>query len=154
MEIGYETNKGKKENSTIKRVSFEDITVLHNFHKPVLSIHNADDARISDISYKNIVVEEATVGRGDGTDSLMELKICNSGNWSTTLTRGWIENVTIDGFKVLAGNKFLPSVIKGYDGEHQVTDVKIKNMSIKGKAVKSAKDGDVTIENAENISFE
>lgn len=156
MEIGYETNKGNKENSTIKRVSFENITVLHNFHKPVLSIHNADNAAISDITYKNIVVEEATVGRGDGTEQLIDIQVCNSGNWSTTLTRGTISNVTIDGMNVLYGNDFLPSVIKGYDSEHMVDGVTIKNLKIKGKDIKSAEDGGFIIEDSKtkNIVFE
>ena len=38
-EIGYETRA-----NFIEDITFEDITILHNFHKPVLSIHNADNA--------------------------------------------------------------------------------------------------------------
>ncbi|MDE6056240.1 MAG: hypothetical protein K2G55_21340, partial [Lachnospiraceae bacterium] len=33
MEIGYETNKGKMEDSSIQDITFTDIYVLHNFHK-------------------------------------------------------------------------------------------------------------------------
>lgn len=154
MEIGYETNKGNKENSIIKNVTFEDITVLHNFHKPVLSIHNADNAAISDITYKNIVVEEACMGRGDGTKELIDLQIVNSGNWSTTMDRGTISNVTIDGFKVLYGNDELPSIIKGYDSEHKIDGVTIKDLNIKGKAIKSFEDGTFTIDDNSTANLE
>ncbi|MCR5837587.1 MAG: hypothetical protein K6G88_13895 [Lachnospiraceae bacterium] len=146
MEIGYETNKGNKENSKISNIRFENITVLHNFHKPVLSIHNADNALVKDISYKNIVVEEATVGKGDGTPELMDIGIVNSGNWSTTMDRGQVENVTIDGFKVLYGNDSLPSKIKGYDAEHIIKGVHINNLEIKGKKIKSLEDGEFTVD--------
>ena len=44
MEIGYETDKGLTLDPEISDVTFEDITVLYNFHKPVISIHNSDDA--------------------------------------------------------------------------------------------------------------
>ncbi|MBE5957517.1 MAG: hypothetical protein E7254_01465 [Lachnospiraceae bacterium] len=155
MEIGYETNKGKKENSKISNIKFNNITVLHNFHKPVLSIHNADNALVTDISYKNIVVEEATVGRGDGTPDLIDIGIVNSGNWSSTMDRGYIENVAIDGFKVLYGNEKLPSKIKGYDADHLVKGVSIKNLEIKGKKIKSLEDGEFTVDkNTADITIE
>lgn len=146
MEIGYETNKGKKENSIIDDVSFENITVLHNFHKPVLSIHNADDAAISNISYKNIVVEDASMGQGDGTQQLIDLKVLQNSTWSATQERGTIKNVTIDGFKVLYGNDVIPSSIEGYDEEHNIDGVTIKGLNIKGKDIKSFEEGAFNID--------
>lgn len=140
MEIGYETNKGQKENSTIDNVLFEDITVLHNFHKPVLSIHNADDAAVSNIQYKNIVVEDAQLGRGDGTMELIDFQIVNNANWSTTDNRGTISNVTIDGFKVLDGKDGLKVNFKGFDAEHNIKDVTIKGLEIKGKSITNDSD--------------
>ena len=154
MEIGYETNKGDKENSTIENVTFEDITVLHNFHKPVLSIHNADNAAISNVTYKNIVVEDACMGLGDGTKELIDLQELTNSGWSTTSDRGTISNVTIDGFKVLYGNESLPSQIKGFDEEHGIDGVSISGLNIKGKDIKSFEDGEFevdedTVKNAE-----
>ena len=154
MEIGYETNKGDKENSTIENVTFEDITVLHNFHKPVLSIHNADNAAISNVTYKNIVVEDACMGLGDGTKELIDLQVLTNSGWSTTSDRGTISNVTIDGFKVLYGNESLPSQIKGFDEEHGIDGVSISGLNIKGKDIKSFEDGEFevdedTVKNAE-----
>lgn len=140
MEIGYETNKGSKENSTIENVSFEDITILHNFHKPVLSIHNADDAAVSDITYKNIVVEDAQLGRGDGAMDLIDFQIVKNDGWSTTDERGTISNVTVDGFKVLDGTEGLRVNFKGYDAEHNITDITIKGLNIKGTDITNDSD--------------
>lgn len=137
MEIGYETNKGSKENSIIDDVTFENITVLHNFHKPIISIHNADNATVQNISYKNIVVEDASVGQGDGTQYLIDIQVLQNNGWSTTPDRGQVKNVTIDGLTVLYGNEILPSQIKGHNEEHIVDGVSIKNLKIKGKDVKS-----------------
>lgn len=146
MEIGYETNKGKKENSIIDDISFEDITVLHNFHKPVLSIHNSDDTAVSNITYKNIVVEDASMGQGDGTQQLIDLQVLQNSSWSSTKERGTISNVTIDGFKVLYGNDFIPSTIEGYDEEHNIDGVTIKGLNIKGKNITSFEDGAFSID--------
>lgn len=66
MEIGYETNKGERADAVIEKICFTDICVLHNYHKPALSIHNADDAVVKDVVFRDIVVEDAQMGSGDG----------------------------------------------------------------------------------------
>ena len=37
----------------------ENITVLNNYHKAAMSIHNADQADIRDVHFRNITVENA-----------------------------------------------------------------------------------------------
>lgn len=135
MEIGYETNKGSKENAIIDDITFEDITVLHNFHNTVISIHNADDATVQNVSYKDIVIEDASVGQGDGRNYLVDIQVLENGEWTTTPNRGQIKNVAFDGMKVLYGNDMLPSLIKGYDEEHIVENVSFKNITIKDKKI-------------------
>jgi hypothetical protein len=156
MEIGYETNKGNKEKSVIDDVLFEDITVLHNFHKPVISIHNADNTTVKNITYKNITVEDASVGQGDGTQYLIDLEVLQNDGWSTTSDRGQVTDVTIDGLNVLYGNDILPSLIQGYDKDHKVSNVTIKNMTVKGQKIKSADDGIFTVDalTTDNINIE
>ena len=68
MEIGYETDKGWVLDPEISEVLFEDITVLYNFHKPVISIHNSDDAFVHSIAYHNIVVENAFMQGDNGNN--------------------------------------------------------------------------------------
>jgi hypothetical protein len=136
MEIGYETNKGKKEDAKLSEITFENITVLNNFHKPVISVHNADDALITDITFRNIIVENAQMGSGDGDELpyLIDFNIAQSTNWSTTKERGQIRNVLIDGVKVLSG-RFNGSRIQGFDETHTVEDITIRNLEILGERI-------------------
>uniref|UniRef100_UPI004055A76A glycosyl hydrolase family 28 protein n=1 Tax=Acetatifactor sp. TaxID=1872090 RepID=UPI004055A76A len=157
MEIGYETNKGRREDATITDVTFEDITVLHNYHKPVISIHNADDAIISGITFRNIVVEDAQMGEGDGNvmPYLIDLHIAQNASWSSTEERGQITDVTIDGVKVLGG-KFCTSRIQGYDEEHKITNVSISNLEILGEKITDFETGKFIIHEptTENITIQ
>ncbi|HHW56298.1 MAG TPA: hypothetical protein GXX15_01250 [Clostridia bacterium] len=154
-EIGYETNKGKQPNSTISNITFKNITVLYNFHKPVISIHNSDDALVENITYQNIVVENAQMGSGDAGDNnqLIDFAILPS-QWSSTHERGNIRAVTVENVKVLRGN-FPPSRIVGYDENHTIENVKIKNLLILGKKINSLDEGKFkTNQFAKNISIE
>ena len=144
MEVGYETNKGQKINATIQNVTFENITVLHNFHKPVMSIHNADDAAVSDICFRNIVVEDASMGKGDAGDNaqLIDITIV-SNSWSSTKTRATIDGVVFDDIQVLGGDdlidfkegNFCPIRIRGFDEEHLCSNITVKDLVILGEAV-------------------
>ncbi len=154
MEIGFETNKGSTTDAKISDITFEDITVLNNFHKPVLSIHNADDAIVSDISYRNIVVENAQMGSGDGKDMpyLIDLWVTKNPNWTTTPERGQIRNITIDGVKVLEG-KFNGSRIQGFDETHTIENVTIKNLEILGEKINTLEQGKFEIDAATTKSL-
>ncbi|MBQ6889328.1 MAG: hypothetical protein IJN54_17670 [Lachnospiraceae bacterium] len=142
MELGYETNKGSLNNVSMTNVTFENITVLNNFHKPVVSVHNADDALVSDILFKNIIVEDNRVGSGDASTMpyLIDINIAQSSNWSTTKERGTISNVTIENMQVLSGN-FPKSRINGFDAEHKAENITIKNLSILGEDIKDFEGG-------------
>jgi polygalacturonase len=147
MEIGFETNKGSKENAVISNITFEDITVLSNFHKPIISIHNSDDATVKDITYKNITIENAQSGSGDGVDMpyLIDFWIMKNSGWSTTEERGQIRNVTIDGVKVLGGRD-LASRIQGFDETHTIEGVTIKNLEVLGNKITSFEQGKFEID--------
>lgn len=102
MEIGYETDKGLTLDPEISDVLFENITVLYNFHKPVISIHNSDDAYVHDIVHRNILVKNAFMQGDNGNNKeLIEMTLQNSA-WSTVKDEfGSIDNVLIDGLTVL-----------------------------------------------------
>lgn len=157
MEVGYETNKGNQSDASIKNVEFSDITVLNNFHKPVISVHNGDDALVENIIFRGITVEHEEVGSGDVGDMayLIDLNIMQNSNWSTTQERGKIQNITIEDVNFLDGT-LNASRICGYDAEHKVENVTFKNLTILGKRVKSAQDGNFEIddETVSNIQFE
>lgn len=147
MEVGYETNKGNKEGSYIRNITFGDICVLNNFHKPVISVHNADDAAVEDILFENIVVENEQVGNGDGDEMpyLIDLNIAQNGNWSTTKERGTISNITIRNVDFLKG---IPNAsrIQGYDREHKVENVMIENLTMFGRKISDLQEGNFLID--------
>ena len=129
-EIGYETRA-----KVIENVTFRDITVLHAFHKPVISIHNSDHALVRQILFENIVVEDARMGQGDGTPYLIEFSTEES-QWSATLKRGVIEDVTVQGVQVLSGIK--PSVrIFSHDENSRIDRVQISGLILLGEEIKS-----------------
>ena len=144
MEIGYETNKGGKLKPTIQNVTFSNITVLHNFHKPVMSIHNADDAEVSGIVFHDITVEDASMGKGDAGKNcqLIDITIAQS-SWSTSKKRGTVHDILFDGISVLDGDdgidfkegNLCPIRIQGFDEEHLCRDITIRNLEILGKKV-------------------
>ena len=142
MEIGYETNKGSQPEAMIKNVTFDGVTVLNNFHKPVISIHNGDDAVVEQITFRNIVVEHEEVGSGDGVDMpyLIDIAILQNSNWSTTKERGAIRDIVLENISFLEGNKN-PSRITGYDDTHKVENIKIHNLNLFGKEVHSLAEG-------------
>ena len=139
MEIGYETDKGLTLDPEISDVLFEDITVLYNFHKPVISIHNSDDAFVHDITYRNIVVENAMMQGDNGNNKeLIEMTLQNSG-WSTVTDEfGSIDSVLIDGLTVVntADGKVPASRFSGQGPENRITNVTIKNVTILGQPIR------------------
>lgn len=136
MEIGYETVGAVMDN-----ISFTNITVLHNFHKPVISIHNGNNANITNVLYDTITVEDASMGRGDagGNNQLVEIAVEFNSTWSTnhkTTALGSIDGVVVKNVSVLAGNNVLPIRIagsrdmrSGYGASiHYVTNVVLDNI--------------------------
>ena len=143
MEIGYETDKGYTLDPEISEVLFEDITVLYNFHKPVISIHNSDDAFVHDITYRNIVVENAFMQGDNGNNKeLIEMSLAKS-SWTTVRDEfGTIDNILIDGLTVVntVNGKVPRSRIAGQDEDHQITNVTLQNVTILGEPMSDLKE--------------
>lgn len=156
MEIGYETDKGMTLDPEISDVLFEDITVLYNFHKPVISIHNSDDAFVHDITYRNIVVENAFMQGDNGNNKeLIEMTLQNSG-WSTVTDEfGSIDNVLIDGLTVVntLDGRVPASRFSGQSPENRITNVTLQNISILGSPITDLEAMNVSVnEYCENIT--
>ena len=149
MEIGYETDKGLTLDPEISDVLFEDITVLYNFHKPVISIHNSDDAFVHDITYRNIVVENAFMQGDNGNNKeLIEMTLQNS-SWSTVRDEfGSIDNVLIDGLNVTntADGKIPRSRMSGIGEENMITNVTLQNVRILGEPITTLKEMKLSID--------
>ena len=142
MEIGYETDKGMTLDPEIADVLFENITVLYNFHKPVISIHNSDDAFVHHITYRNIVVENALMQGDNGFNKeLIEMTLQNS-SWSTVRDEfGSIDQVLIDGLTVLntENGKVPASRLSGQSEENMITNVTLRNVNILGSPITDLK---------------
>lgn len=157
MEIGFETV-----GQVMDEIIFENITVIHNFHKAIISIHNGNNANITNVTFKNIVVEDASMGKGDGKNVLIELTCEFSSTWSTqhkTTALGSIDGVTIENIEVLSANNPAISIRgskdmrEGYQNtEHYVSNVTMRNVVIEGQKIDETYDN-LEMTYAKNIVF-
>ncbi len=159
MEVGYETIGEKMED-----ISFSNITVLHAFHKPVMSIHNGNNAKIRNVRYENITVEDASMGRGDGNPYLFDFDVSYSPTWSDNHKKtglGDIDGVDVSNVLVLSGYENPKVKVTGsmetrdgYTKEaHYVKNVHFKNVSVLGEAVDGSYAGYVN-SYAQGVTFE
>lgn len=146
MEVGYETH-----GAFMKDITFKNITVLHNFHKAVISMHNSDEAEISNVTYENITVEHAAMfgdDQDDGeNDFLIDFTIAYSPEWTESGgNRGSIDGVNIHNVKVLkedalpTGEHSISSRMFGESTSSMIRNVTIKGVKIAEKNITSAAD--------------
>lgn len=159
MEVGYETV-----GEILEDVTFNNITVLHNYHKAVISIHNANNAKINNVKFTNITVEDLSTGKGDGNKIFIDIANVFSTNWSTnwtTTSLGSIDDILVDNVKVIKGHNDAEVKIAGTKDprkefnfkEHYVNNVTIKDVLIKDKILDSSY-SNLNIKLANNIKFE
>ncbi len=141
MEIGYETV-----GEVLENVTFRSITVLHNFHKPVMSIHNGNNANVKDILFDTVTVEDASVI----SQSLCEFSVAFSSTWSSqhkVTGLGSISGVTVKNITVLSCASSMALRVSGsvdtraeYNGSvHTVSDVTFENIWLKNRQITSDK---------------
>lgn len=158
MEIGYETY-GKIMNN----INFTNITVLHNFHKAVMSIHNGNNADINQVKFENVIVEDASIGQGDGNTSLIELTTTYSSIWSNghgISELGSINNITFKNINFIKGtSNYKIRIIGCIDNReqyknsiHKITNVKFINVNIYGNKLDNT--FPIEQEYTENIIFQ
>lgn len=140
MEVGYETN-----GATMDGITFKNITVFHNYHKAAMSIHNSDDAQITNVSYENVTIEDGEMLgdiRDDGeNDFLIDLTIAYSVDWTKSAgARGSIDGVNFTNIKVLSLADSIVSRMNGESASSMIKNVTIKGMKIKGKIINQASD--------------
>lgn len=137
MEVGFETN-GK----TMKNITFKNITVLHNYHKAAMSIHNCDDADISNVVYESITIEDAKMlgdNQNDGLDDyLIDITIAYNVNWSKSDERGTINGVRFENIKVLDMADSIVCRINGESAQKNVQNVTIQGVEIEGVKIDTA----------------
>ena len=121
IEIGYETCC-----ESISGILFEDIDLIHVMAGAALSIHLGDRAHVSDVTYRDIRIEDA---RG----ALAELFIRTT-RYTKDSERGKISGITFEGIH-LSDRKPGAILLEGYDGDHGITDVFFKNITSDGQTL-------------------
>ena len=149
LELGAET-----QGETWKDITFENIDVIHYVHR-ALDIQHCDRAEISNVRFENIRVEDA-ITEGMGIEDpkydpgnaapaglLIELIIYKM-IYSHDKEPGRIKNVIFKDIAV-TGEDFPPSNFHGFDETHLIENVQIENLSIHGRHITNAKDGQFTV---------
>ncbi|MCL2217736.1 MAG: glycosyl hydrolase family 28 protein, partial [Defluviitaleaceae bacterium] len=156
MEIGYETNAANEpwfahyspgpfdRNAYIRNITFENIDVVNAFHNNVISIHNANRARIEDITWRNIIVDNVNLQGGSWFQNLIGFRNWGFPHWFQGYGVGrygsaadaldadghWsIRNVLVDGVWVMGGNR--GNARWGFDdrgGRRPITGVTIRRV--------------------------
>lgn len=137
MEVGYETN-----GPTMDQITFKNITVIHNFHKAAISLHNCDDAHITNVKYENITIEDGQMlgdVQDDGdNDFLIDFTIAYNVDWTQSGgDRGSVDGITIDNVKIYELNDSIVSRINGESANSSINNVKINGLEIEGKQIKN-----------------
>ena len=156
LQIGAETVA-----DSIHHCIFRNCDIVH-FHLGALGVHACDRAWIYDIHYENIHVEEPFVDSymdncqnqcrdiskvdryfgiqkmsKDGLGRLLILALEENGEYSTEKGRGKIFNIRYKNIQYHA-DYFTKSHFLGISRDHDVSDVVLENIYIKGKKVTSA----------------
>jgi len=171
MEIGFELQTKK-----ISGVLFKNCDIIHVERGGTFTIHNGDFAKVENVRFENIRVE-------DSRDKLIELRVGLSiysadcpwefarknpdrkrgplGQWleigpdtehKYADGRGHIKNVRFKNIAV-TGAGLPKSFLIGYNSAHGVENVVIENLSFNGRRVLNAEAGNFLIEKAKNVRF-
>ncbi len=140
MEVGYETN-----GPTMDGITFKNIVVLHDYHKASMSIHNCDDAVITNVTYQNITIEDAE-NLGDDQNSteddlLIDIVIAYNAEWTKSGgVRGSVKDITFQNIDVLNMASSLTVRILGESAGSDVNAVAFKDLTLGATEVKGSGD--------------
>lgn len=141
MEIGFEL-----QTESISNITFRNIDVLSGHGEGgVFTIHNGDNATVSNILWEDIRVEHFY-------DKLVDFRILNS-RWSGKTGRGQIRDVHLKNIRVVEDIYNSPSLIGGYDENHTIEGVVFEDFFIGDKAVTSADELHLFQKHASDIRF-
>lgn len=132
LEIGYELRCNE-----VSDVVFEDCDIIHceyegNQSGGVLTIHNADRAKVHNVRYENIRIEDAQ-------EKLVDIKILDC-KYSLDRVRGDVENIVFRNIDV-TGPLFPVSIIRGFEMTnemHRPRDIRFENVTVQGRTMHSA----------------
>lgn len=130
IEIGVEVRAEYARN-----IMFDNIDIIHSpTGYPLMGIHHGDRAKIRNITFKNIRIEDTPGAQ------LFDIRITNS-VWNKDKDMGDIDGVTIQNISYIGkpGMDFSlsKSRLQGYDKDHSIRNVTIDNIQLLGKTATS-----------------
>lgn len=140
LEIGFETRT-----ESMSNIHFKNCDIIHvQGPEGTFTIHNGDRARVSNVLYEDIRVEEV-----EGL--LVDFKILES-RYSKDAQRGSIGNVVFRNIQVV-GKRFPNSILIGFNENNMIKNISFENFLIQGKKIKGLETGKFEKEFAEEVSF-
>jgi hypothetical protein len=171
LEIGFELRT-----ELIENVTFKNCDILHVDRGAAISIHNGDYARVKNIVYEDIRIEDASHKLFDLAVFLSQYSLdrpakeeertarYKHGAWDGVLwvnegeeekyakNRGHIKNIVFRDIAVVSGE--LPfSIFSGFDEDHQVENVLIENLSYKGRKLTTLEEAKIVTEHTGGIEI-
>lgn len=132
INLGTHGDDKSKKGEVMDNLSFSDIDVLNedednDHYRGVLAISCGDKNRIQNVLFEDIRVEEIEEGR------LINLQIMFNDNYNRA-PGGHIRNITFRNISYNGDTRQLyPSWIKGYNAEHQISNIHFSNITINGE---------------------
>ncbi|HEX8549347.1 MAG TPA: hypothetical protein VF691_20465, partial [Cytophagaceae bacterium] len=172
FEIGFETRTQK-----ISDIRVEDCDIIHVTGGAAFSIHLGDWAKVDNVLFDNIRIEDVTQKLVDiaifisyfskdnpySSEDFMKNHYLQ-GTWDNVIKlgpgdrekyeskRGSINNVSFKNIQVLEGN-YPFSIIEGYSENHKVTNVSFENITIYGRKLKQLEDLRIFAKHASGITI-
>lgn len=148
LEIGYELRCRE-----VSNIIFSDCDIIHceyegNQSGGVLTIHNADKARVHNVVYENIRIEDAQ-------EKFVDIKILDS-KYSLDRVRGEVEDIYFRDI-CLDGPIFPVSIIRGFEMHHEIhwpKRIHFSNVKVNGEVITSANQLRMVVELAHELEFE
>jgi hypothetical protein len=169
LEIGFELNAAE-----VKNITFRNCDIIHVEAGAAISIHNAGRGHVRNIAFENIRIEDArqklfdlAIFRSqyseDGTQDPEERRrLYLNGTWDGVLTvpaarrnhhaqfRGRISDVLLKDIQIVDG-LFPFSVFYGFDANHNIRNVTIQNLTVRGKKINTLSGAKLYRENTAQV---
>ena len=140
LEIGYELNGIADANgqTSVSDIHYSNIDIIHKGtaidgstnRRAALGIHNNENARVSNVSYDDIRIE-------DCKENYVWMGVINTSTAVESI-RGNVDSIYIKNIQIVGGDLTLPSVINGFDATHLVQNITFDNFRVGNNLITSA----------------
>ncbi|MEI7503012.1 MAG: T9SS type A sorting domain-containing protein [Paludibacter sp.] len=155
LEIGYELNGivGANGHSSVRDIYYSNIDIIHKGtavdgstnRRSAMSIHNNENARVSNVSYTDIRIE-------DCEENYLYLAVIKPD--TSSLISGSIDSVLYKNIQITGGDLTLPSAIYGYNASSKVQNITFDGFKVGSNVITSASKLKLAVNSfSENIVF-